>query len=49
MKRNLFITLAGMLAFNIAANAQSIFVADYSANVIEDITPGGGKAPLPPA
>ena len=52
MKINLFITLAGALVLYsvnstfavVPAFSQNIFVADYSANTIGEIAPGGGES-----
>jgi len=52
MKTNLFITLASSLVLYSAnstfavvpAFSQNIYVADYSANTIGEITPGGGQS-----
>ena len=44
--KKLYVTLAAVLAFNIAANAQNIYVADYSANTIDLITSDGNVSIL---
>ena len=41
MKRNLFTLFGATLSIGIGASAQNVFVADYSANSVVQIAPGG--------